>query len=405
MKETDIAVVGGGPAGLLAAKAAAEKGKAVTLYESKEQIGFHEHCAGLLSIEGLEKLNLKNLPNEVVQNSKIKGAKIYSPTGQLISVSKKEPTAFVVDRSKFNQFLLQKAVDQEVSIKTSARVMGIDRDKDILTLKLGMKANSDEIRCKIAILAEGRFPRLNHQVNLPSPSRKSIVFSSMYIMDNVKDIDSEFVELYQDQNYAPGFFTWIIPIDESKAKVGLASSKVPASHYLDSFIKNHPVASKKLEKAAISKKMSGAIPLGSFIKKTYTDNILVVGDAAGHTKPTTGGGVIFGGIAANIAGKISSEAISIGKYKSKHLSSYQKQWKNEFKLNLKVMKIVRTYINTLTSKDLEKLFIQLNKQGMRNKISKLGDVDNQKTIVFNLIVNPKLWPILLTTGMKLLIKK
>ena len=151
--------------------------------------------------------------------------------------------------------------------------------------------------------------------------------------------------------------------------------------------------------------MSGAIPLGSFIKKTYADNILVVGDAAGHTKPTTGGGVIFGGIAANIAGKVASEAISIGEYKSKHLSYYQKQWKKEFKLNLKVMKIVRAYINTLTSKDLERLFNQLNRQGMRNMISELGDVDNQKTIVFNLLMNPKLWPIFLTTGMKFLLKK
>ncbi len=405
MKETDIAVVGGGPSGLMAAKAAAERGKDVVLYESKEQIGVHEHCAGLLSIDGLEKLQLKNLPSEIVQNSQVKGAQIFSPSGKIISVSKKKPTAFVVDRAKFNQFLFQEAKDKGVSIKTSSRVIGITRDKDLLTLQLGKKASSEDIKCKIAILAEGRFPRLNEQVNLPSPTRDSIVFSSMYIMSNVKDIDTEFVELYQDQQYAPGFFTWIIPIDENTAKVGLASSKVPANSLLDSFIKKHPSASKKLEKAVINKKMSGAIPLGSFIKKTYTDNILVVGDAAGHTKPTTGGGVVFGGIAASIAGEVASDAISIGNFESKYLAKYQKLWKEEFKLNLKVMRIVRAYINTLTPKNLERLFLLLDTPRLKSKISQLGDVDNQKTIVFSLLMNPKLWPFLLYTGLRFAFKQ
>lgn len=405
MREIDIAVVGGGPSGLLAAKAAAERGKKVILFESKDKIGFHEHCAGLLSIDGLEKLNLKNLSSEIIQNPRVKGAHIFSPNGQTITVSKKEPTAFVVDRVKFNQFLSQGAEDQGVSIKTSSRVKSIKKSEDEVILELGHKATITNIKCKVAILAEGRFPKLNEQVNLPIPKKQSIVFSSMYVMNNVKDVDPEFVELYQDQKYAPGFFSWIIPIDENTAKVGLASTEVPASHYLNNFIKNHPTASKKLKKAAIQKKMSGAIPLGSFIKKTYASNILVVGDAAGQTKPTTGGGVILGGIAANIAGKVASDAVSSESYGSRFLSRYQKLWKREFKLNLKVMKIVRSYINTLTPNDLDRLFLLLNKPNLRNKISEIGDVDNQKDIVFSLLLQPKLWPILLTTGTRFIFNK
>ncbi len=405
MKETEIAIAGGGPAGLIAAKTAAQKGKEVVLYESKEQIGVHEHCAGLLSIDGLERLKLKNLPSDIIQNSEVKGAKIYSPTGQTISVSKNKPTAFVVNRAKFNQFLFHEALDKGASIETSSRVIGIERVRESIVLKLGKKATSTNIKCKIAILAEGRFPKLNYEVNLPSPSKNSIVFSSMYIMKNVKDLDLEYVELYQDQKYAPGFFTWIIPIDENSAKVGLASSKVPASSYLNSFINKHPIASKKLTKAVIDRKMSGAIPLGSFIKKTYADNILIVGDAAGQTKPTTGGGVIFGGIAAGFAGEVASDAISAENYTSKYLSRYQKLWKQEFKLNLKVMRIVRSYIDTLTHKDLERLFLLLNKPHLKSKISETGDVDNQKTIVFNLLMSLRLWPILLSTGLKFILKK
>ncbi|MCE7738006.1 MAG: NAD(P)/FAD-dependent oxidoreductase [Candidatus Heimdallarchaeota archaeon] len=404
MREADIVVIGGGPSGLIAARTAAERGKDVVLYESKNQIGVHEHCAGLLSIDGLDQLQLGNLPPEVVQNAQVKGTIIFSPSGQALSVSKKKPTVLVVNRAKLNQFLFQEALDKGVSVETSSRVIGIHRETNSLVLKMGKKALSQDIKCNIAILAEGRFPRLNEQVNLPVPSRKSIVFSSMYIMKNLRDIDPEFVEVYQDQKYAPGFFAWIIPLNDRIAKVGLASYTVPASDFLNSFIKNHPIAKKKLENAVIDKRMSGAIPLGSYIRKTYADNVLVVGDAAGQIKPTTGGGVIFGGIAAQIAGKVASDAVTAEKYNSQYLSKYQKLWKKELKQNLKVMKLIRSYINSLSTKDLNRFFILLNKPRIRNKISESGDVDNQKTIVFNLLMNLNLWPILLSTGLKFLLK-
>ena len=404
MRETDIVVIGGGPSGLIAARTAAEKGKDVVLYESKDQIGVHEHCAGLLSIDGLEQLQLSHLPPEVVQNAQVKGTIIFSPSGQTLFVSKKEPTALVVNRARFNQFLFQEALDKGVSVETSSRIMAIHRENNSIVLKMGKKAPSQGVKCNITILAEGRFPRLNKQVNLPVPSRKSIVFSSMYVMKNLRDIDPEFVEVYQDQKYAPGFFAWIIPLNDRIAKVGLASNTVPSSDFLNSFIKNHPIAKKKLENAVIDKRMSGAIPLGSYIRKTYADNVLVIGDAAGQTKPTTGGGVIFGGIAAQIAGKVASDAVTAEKYTSQYLSEYQKLWKKELKQNLKVMKLIRSYINSLSTKDLDRLFILLNKPRIRNKISESGDIDNQRTIVFNLLMNLNLWPILLSTGLKFLLK-
>jgi len=404
MREADIVVVGGGPSGLIAAKTAAERGRDVVLYESKDQIGVHEHCAGLLSIAGLEQLQLSHLPSEVIQNAQVKGTKIFSPSGQSLSVSKKEPTALIVNRAKFDQFLFQEALDKGVSVETSSRIVGIHRENNYIVLNMGKKATSQDIKCNVTILAEGRFPRLNKQVNLTVPSRKSIVFSSMYIMKNLRDIDPEFVEVYQDQKYAPGFFAWIIPLNDRTAKVGLASYTVPTRDFLNSFIKNHPVAKKKLENAVIDKRMSGAIPLGSYIRKTYTDNVLVVGDAAGQTKPTTGGGVIFGGIAAQIAGKVASDAVTAEIYNSQYLSRYQKLWKKELKQNLRVMKLIRSYINSLNTKDLDRLFILLNKPRIRNKISESGDMDNQKTIVFNLLLNLNLWPILLSTGLKFLLK-
>lgn len=404
-KVTDIAVVGGGPAGLFAAKSAAEHGSNVILFESKEKIGFHEHCAGLLSTEGLEKLDLSNLPPDVIQNNNIVGARIYSPSGNLITVSKNSTTAYVVDRVRFNQYISSLAIEEGVKIETSTNIQSIKRDSKGLELQTGKKTSSQRIHAKIAILAEGRFPKLNTQVNLPAPPRKKIIFASSYVMSNVKDIDSRFVELYQAQQLAPGFFAWIIPIDYENAKVGIGSQYSPSGKYLEKFILQHPIAKEKLKRAKIEKKTSGAIPLGSFTKRTYTDNVLVVGDAASQTKPTTGGGVILGGIASRFAGRVAADSIISNDQSAKFLSKYEKQWKKEMKTNLFVMKHVRQYLNTLTDKETEKLFFLINKPKINNIISLIGDVDDQKKVVFRLLLKYNLWPFFIKTGTKYLFKR
>ncbi len=404
LKEHEIVVVGGGPAGLLSAKAAAELDNDVLLLESKDKIGQYEHCAGLLSIEGLRKLGLVNLPKDIVQNNDIIGAKLYSPSGKEINVSKNSTTACVVDRAKFNMYLSTLAEKKGVKIQTSSKVQNVSRKEDSLVLKLGKQKSFSSISSRVAILAEGRFPSLNKQLGLPYPPRDKIVFSSMYIMSGVEDINPKLVELYQDKIYAPGFFSWIIPIDETTAKVGLGSRHRPAFEYLDNFIKKHPIAKGKLQKAKMEKKMSGAIPLGSFIRKSYAKGVMVIGDAASQTKPTTGGGVILGGIAAQIAGKVASDAIEANNVSARFLSRYEKVWRKELKRNLTIMKHVRFYLNSLSTKEVETLFRLVDNPKIKDLISEFGDVDNQKTIVYKLALKLQLWPFLIKTGLRYLIK-
>ncbi|MHA2357345.1 MAG: NAD(P)/FAD-dependent oxidoreductase [Candidatus Heimdallarchaeaceae archaeon] len=402
---SDITVVGGGSAGLLAALSAKENGSDVLVLESKDTIGHHEHCAGLLSIEGLKKLNLTSLPSDIIQNNKIIGTRLYSPSGALVTVSKNTETAYVVDRVMFNQHLGFLAEERGVNIQTSSKAIGLIRDEKSIQIKLGKKSSHKRISSKIAILAEGRFPNLNKEVGLPFPSRDKTIHASMYYMSNIKDIDSKYVELYQAKEFAPGFFSWIIPINEDTAKVGIGSNFSPSGKYLDKFIKTHPVAKEKLSKAKVEKRTSGAIPLGSSIRKTHADNVLVVGDAAGQTKPTTGGGVILGGIAARIAGRIASRAIEENNTSANFLSQYTKLWKKEMSKNLFVMKHVRYYLNSLKERDIERLFHLIDTPKMNALFTSVGDVDNQKDLVFKVLLNNKFWPFILRTGFLYLIKK
>ncbi|UJG40237.1 MAG: NAD(P)/FAD-dependent oxidoreductase [Candidatus Heimdallarchaeum aukensis] len=397
-----IVVIGGGPAGLLSAIEASKYDVDVLVLESKKEIGITEHCAGLLSIEGLEKIGLNKLPSEIIQNKEIIGAKIFSANGTELVVEKNSNHALVVDRSKFNRYLASIAHDNGIEIRTNSRVKNIHRKSENIELVLGKQAKESRITTKVSILAEGRFPKLNSQVGLSNPDE--IIFASQFIIDGIENLDKRYVELYQISKYAPGFFGWIIPIDNSVAKVGIGTRYRPAKKYLRNFI-NSELLKERFYSAKILREMSGAIPLGSYINRSYTDNILVVGDAAGQTKPTTGGGVILGGIAARIAGEIAAKAIIEENYKKSFLKQYEKRWKKEFARNLFIMKLVRQYLDSLDDKDIDNLLKIFNKPKYKQIFTSKGDVDNQQAIVWKLLTKLELWPFFMKTGLKFIFKK
>ena len=99
----DAIIVGGGPAGLLAASKIAENGHSVRVLEEHPEIGKPDHCAGLLSSSGLKSLGLKP-PDEVVQNT-VSGARIYAPSGHSILVERGQREALVIDRRGFDKGL------------------------------------------------------------------------------------------------------------------------------------------------------------------------------------------------------------------------------------------------------------------------------------------------------------
>lgn len=294
------------------------------------------------------------------------------------------------------------AHDNGIEIRTNSRVKNIHRKSENIELVLGKQAKESRITTKVSILAEGRFPKLNSQVGLSNPDE--IIFASQFIIDGIENLDKRYVELYQISKYAPGFFGWIIPIDNSVAKVGIGTRYRPAKKYLRNFI-NSELLKERFYSAKILREMSGAIPLGSYINRSYTDNILVVGDAAGQTKPTTGGGVILGGIAARIAGEIAAKAIIEENYKKSFLKQYEKRWKKEFARNLFIMKLVRQYLDSLDDKDIDNLLKIFNKPKYKQIFTSKGDVDNQQAIVWKLLTKLELWPFFMKTGLKFIFKK
>ncbi len=89
------------------------------------------------------------------------------------------------------------------------------------------------------------------------------------------------------------------------------------------------------------------------LRRTYADGLIVIGDAAGQVKPTTGGGLHFGAIAAREGADVIGQALVAGDLSSKVLSAYEKRWKSDFGAELRLGSRVRRIYGHLSPRQVD----------------------------------------------------
>jgi len=378
----DAIVIGAGPTGILAATKIAEDRHSVLMLEEHKKIGEPDHCAGLLSWSGLRSLNL-NPPEEVIQNTVI-GARIHAPSGRSIFIKRGRREAFVVDRRKFDSWLADKASNQGVNIITESKVSTVTQsNRGSQTIKTG----SQFLQAKVVVIAEGVRSVLSKSVGFPSISRHSRLPAYQYEIKGV-DIEDDLVEMFYGRQLAPGFFAWIIPLGEGRARVGLAA-RSKAKIRLESALLHHPIISQRVKNAKKIRGMGGSVIVGQPISRLSAEGMVVVGDTAGMVKATTGGGVIIGGLTAKMAGETINEALKSSDTSRKMLSRYDKRCKSTYYRELQTMYFAQKALTSLTDKGLDSVVQDANDMGLLNIIRTEGDMDLQGQVIRKLVVKPR----------------
>lgn len=326
-------VVGGGPAGLTAAREAALNGAEVTLIEEDKEIGKPDHCAGLVSTSGLKKV----LPNcEDVIINKIKKVRIFSPMGKLYEILLDEYKAAVIDREKFDLKLMDMAERAGVKVLTNTPFR-------------------PSFEYDVMINAEGVKARICRRFGLEIP--KSIPAVQFDV--ELKDFDKDCVEIHTGK-WAPGFFAWVVPRTDH-VRLGLASSQNPKA-LLERFVEKN-----SRFKGRILRTIWGKIVIGGPVDKTVKGNVISVGDAAGFVKPTTGGGIVLGCLMARMAGKmVALKAISL----------FDKKWKELYLKEFKKMLFAAKLFRSMNEGEIERILKKAHGSGLLKELSNY-DMDFQ----------------------------
>ena len=356
MIETDVIVVGAGPAGSTAAKHAALGGAKVILMDKKSEIGAPKRCAEGVSIQGLEKLGIKPSPRFVTRE--IEGVRLQSPDGTDVWLTKDEvqlPEAgYILERKVFDKFMAMDAARAGAEIKIKTLVTGIDKIDNGYIVETESMGKQETYKCKILIAADGPEGHIARWAGLkPAAKPKEMESGVQYEMCNVEFERPGVIEFYFG-SCAPGGYVWIFPKGEDIANVGLAilphKAEKTAIEYLDDFIAKCPYT----QNAQAVELNVGGDPVGGMTKKLYDDNILVCGDAAGQVNPLTGGGIISGMTGGMCAGQVAAEAIKEDCSK-KFLKQYDEMAHEELDHEIKRYKKVQEYLLTLSDSELDSI--------------------------------------------------
>lgn len=383
----DAVIIGGGPAGLLAAKEIAADGHDVLVLEEHEQIGEPDHCAGLLSVTGLESLGLKP-PDSVVQNA-VSGARIYSPSGHHLTIERGSREAVVVDRRRFDSWLAEEAKKQgaEIAVNTRAISVSIDHGKGC-SVRIDTRSETRYLESRAIVNAEGVRGVISRMLGLPRVPNKNKYPAYQYEVSGV-DIDPNTVEMFYSRRYAPGFFAWIIPLGEGRVRVGLGARNKSRTR-LDAAIRHHPVISQRLQNASVERGMGGTVIVGLPVSKLSTNRALAVGDAAGMVKATTGGGVIMGGVTARVAGQVMAEGLRKDILQREEMGRYDREAKALVMKELRLMSLAQRVLSSLSDGGLDSVVRDAGTLGLLDVVKQEGDMDLQGRVIERLLRNPRM---------------
>jgi geranylgeranyl reductase family protein len=379
MERYDVAVIGAGPSGCMAAKYSAKRGATTLLLEEHKSIGYPVQCAGLLGLKALEEAEV-GLGSFAVMP--MRGAKVFSPKGANFSFQAKEERAWVVERRLFDRALAVEATLAGARLRLGSPVTAIRLSGKDNILTVG-GAEVKDIRASVVISAEGVKATLARARGIPRPSKilsGAQVTAPFHVEDPLK------VELHLGA--APGLFAWVIPTGQKEARIGLCA-KETGCLYLRAFLKSK-IISRRLLGSPLDL-VVGGLPLGP-PPSTVADGMIAVGDVVGQVKPTSGGGVYPGLVCAKIAGIVAAASAQERDCSKERLSEYEWRWRARLGRELEVGMKLNEILCSMTAYDLEEMVSYLaSRPELLEIVEEHGDVDRPSRLLARMLPKMGLW--------------
>jgi len=339
----DAVIVGSGPAGSVTAYYAAKNGANVLICERRAEVGAPVLCGEGISKQIDDFEMLRGTRRWIANN--MDGAHVYSPDGTRVTLAAEKAgneTGYVIYREIFDQTLAQKAVHAGADIMMNTQVTGLLKENGKIT---GVKAQQFgkelTINADVVVGADGVDSKVGLWAGIPTTLKTmDLETCAQHTLSNV-EVDKAYCEFYLGKQIAPGGYIWVFPKGDDIANVGigvLASLHEAgnAKQLLDQFIDAHP----NLKKGRPFRFLAGAVPVALPIE-SVADNLLLVGDAARHVDPITGGGLTTSLQGGQFAGETIAQAIEKKQFDRETLSVYETRWKEAFLRKLKRNYVVK----------------------------------------------------------------
>jgi len=368
----DVVVVGGGPAGIAAARAAAEAGAGTVLLERQPAIMAWKPCGEATSRGTFDTAGVKPAPHIVVKEAY---ARVYAPGGRYVEI---RDVGYSINKSAFLQAMAELAASAGASIRVREDVEAVARRPDGT---MEVRTRGGIYTARVVIGADGYNSTVAKSLGIRE--RSEPIPTVQYVMANTRLGDRDAVRFYLGNSVAPRGYAWIFPKAGTIAEVGIGTRGVPAKEYLDRFLSR---ASDELRGAQIIDYRGAPVPIGGIISRNVVDGAILVGDAAGTVIPFTGAGIHSSIAAGLVAGRVAARAAKEGDNSERRLrefdAEYEEPWGRRIRDSLRAMKV----FERLEDRDLDELAGVLGPQDVVDLANGL----NLRSVAAKLLSHPRL---------------
>jgi len=350
----DFLIVGGGPAGAIAARTAAKAGHSVLIAEKRPAIGAPVRCAEGIGMDSLAEFVD---PKPCFISAEMQRASIVAPDGTtmvLDSESAGGKVGYVLDRKVFDRELVWQAAEAgaDVAVKTRASAP-IMKNGKVCGATLEYGGRKTDVEADIVIACDGVESKFSKWCGIDTtvPLRE-IMSSAQYIVTDI-DIDPHCTVFCLGNEVAPQGYLWVFPKGERTANVGIGISGIKsgtghrAKDYLDTYVARHFPNGKTIEWIV------GGVSVCRPLPCTVADGLIIAGDAARVVDPLTGGGIYNAMFTGDLAAKVGMEAIGNNNTGKDALMPYDTAWR-ESKMGKTIERNyhIKEYMVTLTDAKL-----------------------------------------------------
>ena len=352
----DVIVVGAGPAGNNTALSLARNGYSVTVIDWRTDIG-NKVCTGIIGQECARRFPIDP---ELIHREAY-SARVVVPSAPTVRFDTVTPKAKIIDRVAYVAAFAHRAQSAGARYLLGHRVVKVNRD----SRKVTVTTEQGVYHARCLVLAAGFGSSLTRQLGLGSVPDHVAGVQALVATSEVDE-----VEVHLGHDVAPGFFAWLAPTAPGRALVGLMTRR-KAPEFLAAFISRQTALGRIT--SVIDEPACWAVPLRP-LKRTYSDRVLVVGDAAGQVKPTTGGGIFYSLLCSEIAADTLAHCLDEDGLSAGKLGQYQRRWRQLLSHELEVGYSARRLFEFLSDRQIGALTRQAVAAGVHTDLTSSPDV-------------------------------
>jgi digeranylgeranylglycerophospholipid reductase len=316
----DVTVVGGGPAGLSAAQAAAKSGCKVLLFEKEDSIAQYVRTSGVTWISEIRELGI---PQEYY--NPVKNYCLISPHNE-ITLTSDHPDSCVLDVRRAYQYLGVIAAEAGAEIRVRSNVVNIKLNPSTGERFLRIKSllGEEDIQSTIVIDASGFRAEIGRKLGfLDAWSRYGAGAEYECYCD---DLDAETWYLMVGSMYSAAGYAWVFPVSKNRIRIGVGVGRPDSME--DPIKKLNHVIENRLKPLDRIKNIQplefhyGLIPNQGLVKRFVDDGIILVGDSAGFSNPLLLEGIRYAIRFGRLAGEVAASSIPFNGSRE-HLMEYE----------------------------------------------------------------------------------